>query len=152
MTFDRSSGALSVVTTADHRANIGIQKRKRQCHYSRPDNNLGGLALSTTRVLGCGAARALRDPSRIISVLVRNQAGEVLKAAVQGGDLAATEHNHAAEWDMSLLARIGGAAFRLDLCRGNILSSTPFEQARTLPQPCNPCEFREPCHGGCAGR
>jgi radical SAM protein with 4Fe4S-binding SPASM domain len=34
----------------------------------------------------------------------------------------------------------------------NILSSTPFEQARTLPETCNPCEFRESCHGGCAGR
>ncbi len=36
--------------------------------------------------------------------------------------------------------------------RANILSSTPFEQARTLPQTCNQCEFRESCHGGCAGR
>jgi radical SAM protein with 4Fe4S-binding SPASM domain len=34
----------------------------------------------------------------------------------------------------------------------NILSSTPFEQARTIPQTCNSCEFRESCHGGCAGR
>jgi len=34
----------------------------------------------------------------------------------------------------------------------NILSSTPFEQARTLPQTCNPCHFLESCHGGCAGR
>jgi radical SAM protein with 4Fe4S-binding SPASM domain len=34
----------------------------------------------------------------------------------------------------------------------DILSSTPFEQARTLPQFCEPCEFRSPCHGGCAGR
>ena len=34
----------------------------------------------------------------------------------------------------------------------NILSSAPFEQARTLPQACDPCEFRESCHGGCAGR
>jgi radical SAM protein with 4Fe4S-binding SPASM domain len=34
----------------------------------------------------------------------------------------------------------------------NILSSTPFEQARTLPQICEQCEFRESCHGGCAGR
>jgi radical SAM protein with 4Fe4S-binding SPASM domain len=34
----------------------------------------------------------------------------------------------------------------------DILSSTPFEQARTLPQTCSPCEFRESCHGGCAGR
>jgi S-adenosylmethionine-dependent methyltransferase len=44
------------------------------------------------------AARALRDPSSIISVLVRNQAGEVLKAAIQDGDLAATEQNLTAEW------------------------------------------------------
>jgi radical SAM protein with 4Fe4S-binding SPASM domain len=34
----------------------------------------------------------------------------------------------------------------------DILTSTPFEQARTLPEPCQTCEFREPCHGGCAGR
>jgi radical SAM protein with 4Fe4S-binding SPASM domain len=34
----------------------------------------------------------------------------------------------------------------------NILNSTPFEQARALPQACDPCEFRESCHGGCAGR
>jgi radical SAM protein with 4Fe4S-binding SPASM domain len=34
----------------------------------------------------------------------------------------------------------------------SILSSTPFEQARTLPIACEPCEFRESCHGGCAGR
>jgi S-adenosylmethionine-dependent methyltransferase len=45
-----------------------------------------------------GAARTLRDPFGIISVLVRNQAGEVLKAAIQGGDLAAAEHNLTAEW------------------------------------------------------
>lgn len=34
----------------------------------------------------------------------------------------------------------------------DILSSTPFEQARTLPGDCEPCEFRESCYGGCAGR
>jgi len=33
-----------------------------------------------------------------------------------------------------------------------ILSSISFEQARTLPQACNQCEFRESCHGGCSGR
>ena len=33
-----------------------------------------------------------------------------------------------------------------------ILNSAPFEQARTLPEACRPCEFREVCHGGCAGR
>ncbi|MGB8113654.1 MAG: SPASM domain-containing protein, partial [Candidatus Sulfotelmatobacter sp.] len=34
----------------------------------------------------------------------------------------------------------------------DILNSTPFSQARTLPQACEPCEFRDSCHGGCAGR
>jgi radical SAM protein with 4Fe4S-binding SPASM domain len=34
----------------------------------------------------------------------------------------------------------------------NILNSAPFEQARTLPQFCESCEFQEPCRGGCAGR
>jgi radical SAM protein with 4Fe4S-binding SPASM domain len=34
----------------------------------------------------------------------------------------------------------------------HILGSKPFEQARTLPEACSPCEFRESCHGGCAGR
>ncbi|PYX08925.1 MAG: SAM-dependent methyltransferase [Acidobacteria bacterium] len=45
-----------------------------------------------------GAARVLRDPSSVISVLVRNQAGEVLKAGIQAGDLAAAEDNLTAEW------------------------------------------------------
>ena len=44
------------------------------------------------------AAAALRDAFSIISVLVRNQAGEVLKAAIEDGDLAAAEHNLTAEW------------------------------------------------------
>jgi len=34
----------------------------------------------------------------------------------------------------------------------DILNSIPFEQARTLPRACEPCEFRDSCHGGCAGR
>jgi len=46
----------------------------------------------------CSAARALRDSCSIISLLVRNQAGEVLKSAIQDGDLAATERNLTAEW------------------------------------------------------
>jgi len=33
-----------------------------------------------------------------------------------------------------------------------ILNSGPFEHARTIPQACEPCEFRNTCHGGCAGR
>jgi radical SAM protein with 4Fe4S-binding SPASM domain len=34
----------------------------------------------------------------------------------------------------------------------DILNSAPFEQARLLPEACRPCEFRDSCHGGCAGR
>jgi radical SAM protein with 4Fe4S-binding SPASM domain len=34
----------------------------------------------------------------------------------------------------------------------DILNSAPFEQARILPKACEPCEFRESCRGGCAGR
>jgi radical SAM protein with 4Fe4S-binding SPASM domain len=34
----------------------------------------------------------------------------------------------------------------------DILDSASFEQARTLPVACQPCEFRDSCHGGCAGR
>src|SRR5258708_11937261 len=45
-----------------------------------------------------GAGRALRDSSAILSILVRNQAGEVFKAAIQAGDLAAANHGLTAEW------------------------------------------------------
>jgi S-adenosylmethionine-dependent methyltransferase len=44
------------------------------------------------------AARSLRDPSGMISVLVRNQPGEVLKAALLNGDLDAADQNLTAEW------------------------------------------------------
>jgi S-adenosylmethionine-dependent methyltransferase len=44
-----------------------------------------------------GAARVLRGSSAILSVLVRNQAGEVFKAAIQAGDLAAATDGLTAE-------------------------------------------------------
>jgi ubiquinone/menaquinone biosynthesis C-methylase UbiE len=50
-----------------------------------------------------GVARALRDSSAILSVLVRNQAGDVLKAAIQAGDLAAAENSLTAEWGQESL-------------------------------------------------
>jgi len=46
----------------------------------------------------CDIARVLRDPSAILSVLVRNQAGEVLKLALQTGDLDAAEATLNTEW------------------------------------------------------
>lgn len=45
-----------------------------------------------------GAADAMGDSSAILSVLVRNQAGEVLKAAIQAGELAAAELSLTSEW------------------------------------------------------
>jgi S-adenosylmethionine-dependent methyltransferase len=55
-----------------------------------------------------GAADALRDSSAILSVLVRNQAGEVFKAAILAGDLAAAEDSLTAEWAQESL--YGGSA------------------------------------------
>ena len=34
----------------------------------------------------------------------------------------------------------------------DILVSMPFDQARTIPTTCQACDFRDSCHGGCAGR
>jgi len=45
----------------------------------------------------CSAVRLLRDTSSIISVLVRNQAGEVLKEAILHGDLPAAANNLTAD-------------------------------------------------------
>ncbi len=45
-----------------------------------------------------GAVRLMRFPAAILSVLVRNQAGEALKAAIQTGDLAAAESALTADW------------------------------------------------------
>jgi S-adenosylmethionine-dependent methyltransferase len=43
-------------------------------------------------------AYLMRDSSAILSVLVRNRAGEVLKAAIHAGDLTAAEKNLSSEW------------------------------------------------------
>lgn len=50
-----------------------------------------------------GAARVLRDSSAILSVLVRNRAGDVFKAAIQSGDLVAAENGLAADWGQESL-------------------------------------------------
>ena len=49
------------------------------------------------------AARVVRDAASLLSVLVRNRAGEVFKAAIHDGDLTATEHNLTAEWGQESL-------------------------------------------------
>ncbi|HXY15140.1 MAG TPA: methyltransferase domain-containing protein [Terriglobales bacterium] len=51
----------------------------------------------------CLAARAMRDGPAVMSVMVRNHAGEVLKAAIQTGDLTVAEHNLTAQWGQESL-------------------------------------------------
>jgi 2-polyprenyl-3-methyl-5-hydroxy-6-metoxy-1,4-benzoquinol methylase len=73
-----------------------------------------------------GAARALRDSSAVLSVLVRNQAGEVFKAAIQAGDLAAAENNLTAEWGQESLYGGKVRLFASDSLRG-MLKATSLE-------------------------
>ena len=73
----------------------------------------------------CSAARILRGPFGVLSVLVRHQPGEVLKAALLSGDLAAAERNLDAAWgDESLY---GGKVrlFTRDNLR-SLLAPAPF--------------------------
>jgi S-adenosylmethionine-dependent methyltransferase len=70
------------------------------------------------------AARALRDSSSIMSILVRNQAGEVLKAALLGGDLAAAEHTLTAEWGDEALYGGRVRLFSPESLQGMLLKSS----------------------------
>src|SRR5579871_3686242 len=64
------------------------------------------------------AARVLRDGSSIISILVRNQAGDALKAAIRVGNLAAAEENLSAEWGVESLYGGRVRLFRPESLRG----------------------------------
>ena len=46
----------------------------------------------------------------------------------------------------------GATLYDLTAAGLEVLNSSTFEQARSLPEACAACEFREPCRGGCAGR
>jgi len=63
------------------------------------------------------AARAMRDSASILSVLVRNRAGEVLKAAIQAGDLKAAENAVTEEWGHESLYGGKVRLFTLDTLR-----------------------------------
>ena len=71
-----------------------------------------------------GAARALRDSSAILSVLVRNQAGEVFKAAIQAGDLAAANDGLTAEWGQESLYGGRVRLFRSDSLRAMLTQAS----------------------------
>jgi S-adenosylmethionine-dependent methyltransferase len=64
-----------------------------------------------------GAAPALRNASAIVSILVRNQAGEVLKAAIRAGDLGAAENSLTADWGRESLYDGRVRLFRFDSLR-----------------------------------
>ena len=51
----------------------------------------------------CDAARLLRNSSAILSLLVRSQAGEAMKVAIQTGDLAAADGALTSEWGQESL-------------------------------------------------
>jgi S-adenosylmethionine-dependent methyltransferase len=54
-------------------------------------------------VLSASAQLMQRDPAALVSILVRNRAGEVLKAAIQAGDLKAAERGLTASWGVESL-------------------------------------------------
>jgi S-adenosylmethionine-dependent methyltransferase len=65
----------------------------------------------------CGAAGLLRDSSSVLSLLVRSQAGEVLKAAIQTGDLSAANDALSSEWGKESLYGGKVRLFALDRIR-----------------------------------
>jgi S-adenosylmethionine-dependent methyltransferase len=70
------------------------------------------------------AARALRDSSGMISILVRNRPGEVLKAAILNGDLAAAERSLTAEWGDESLYEGRVRLFTADSLHAMLLGSS----------------------------
>jgi S-adenosylmethionine-dependent methyltransferase len=71
------------------------------------------------------AACLMRGSSAIFSVLVRNQAGEVFKAAIQAGDLAAAQDGLTAEWGQEPLYGGKVRLFTSDDLK-NMLKATSF--------------------------
>jgi len=65
----------------------------------------------------CGAAGLLRDSSAVLSILVRSHAGEVLKAAIQTGDLSAANDALSSEWGKESLYGGKVRLFALDRIR-----------------------------------
>ena len=73
-----------------------------------------------------GAARLMRGSSALLSLLVRNQAGEVFKAAIQTGDLAAANDGVTADWGQESLYGAKVRLFNLDSLR-DMLKRASFQ-------------------------
>lgn len=86
-------------------------------------------------ILG-SAVRMLRNRASVMSVLVRNQAGEVLKAAIENGDLAATDRNLTAECGNESLyggqVRLFTAARLRTMLEGASLAVTSMRGVRVI--------------------
>ena len=70
------------------------------------------------------AAHILRDRTSMLSVLVRNQAGEVLKAALKQGDLVAADRNLTSEWGDETLYGGSVRLFPADSLRATIAAAS----------------------------
>ncbi len=46
----------------------------------------------------------------------------------------------------------GAPLSELETLGSKVIETHPFLEARSLPAACQPCDFRDACHGGCAGR
>jgi len=46
----------------------------------------------------------------------------------------------------------GAPLSELEMLGSKVIETHPFLEARSLPDACQPCDFRDACHGGCAGR
>ena len=86
-------------------------------------------------ILG-SAVRMLRNAASVISVLVRKQAGEALKAAIKNGDLAAADQNLTADWGNESLyggkVRLFTAASLQALLEGASLAVTSTRGVRVV--------------------
>ena len=108
--FDSSLAMLDIAKRAANEAAVGDQVRLKQGDVTELSSlfNVGSFDVilchnlleyvDDPRAVLRGAARLMRGPAAILSVLVRHQTGEVLKAAVRTGDLAAAERALTAEW------------------------------------------------------
>jgi S-adenosylmethionine-dependent methyltransferase len=99
------------------------------CHNILEYVEAPGLVLRT-------ATRALRNTSSILSLLTRNQLGEVLKAAIKDGDLAVAERSITSEWGYESLyggtVRLFSSANLRDLLTGASLEAEAVRGVRVV--------------------
>jgi S-adenosylmethionine-dependent methyltransferase len=113
--LDRSQPMLDIAQRAALEAGVGAQVTFKLCDASRLLNLFSPQSFD---VIVChnfleyvddpdtvlrDAAHLLQNSSSILSLLVRSQAGEVLKAAIQSGDLVAADNALTAEWGQESL-------------------------------------------------